>query len=951
MKQIYFQKKPDNPAFNLWKPIILLLGIVVCANMAFAQSEMTWTGATSNNFLIEDNWEPPGSPSGNNLTIPMQTDSSLAPHALEVTGSENVSINWMYVEFATEDTYQPTITINLDSNTDTFTVVTGWSSNCDYGFTGMIIKRGHYRYMKKNAPRLDEANCWLRVEGGIAEFYNLGMGQKSDGTRAGKIYISGDGQVIVGVGADNFFRYWEREDGQIEITENGKLIVNADFTSPFDNWINGGENYSVRRSYDAVTNVTTFSAVPSTYIGISNSDRQVMKNGEVTTDTLTLLETTAVTSAATYQWRYRKTGEDTYTNFTGEGANTIAFAPSFESSGTYFVSCLVDGTATDNEVEFYVVSNAISFLPAEFELQYVRIGEFGTTMTAAFTTTPSSVEWKYSTIPGGPYSSFEPAATTESFAPFFNETGNNYVVMEAVINGQTHTSTELLYNVESATSTGKELTWTGLISSDATEPANWSPVASFSKNSITINDLGDGANYPELTLSGNDTIYNIFHYGGTFTINQGVDGEVDTLNVRGGNVYIQAPLVLNNAAITYESLFWRIPTYTGQMTLNGSSTLDVLYVGSYDASILMGEKGTTNGDGGVLTLNDDSQVKMLAFFRMQPGVSDSSVIAVNDNALLFYRGDGRTEIQTYIDSTKIRCDDEGYVPTILYPYEYNDSIWTVVKARNTNAFSIEDDSRTFTTAGYETENAIGLVNTSGVSGWEWKWSTNVGGPWNSFEPAATGETCNPLFAESGDYYVIAVTTDGLETSNMKQVTVIEMAINPSEEQNIELGASCEQLDLSLSIPEGLTLLNGYWFYKDEFEIEYETGVSDTFYLPPFETAGTYYVYYFAEVQDENAVSYSLFSNIVTIVYGADAVNEMALGGFKIYPNPTTGTFYFDTTFESDYKVEILDLNGKVVFSKFCQAMSSEAVEFSRKGMYVVKLQTDNEIKISRLVVR
>ena len=323
--------------------IVITFSFAIMSFVANAQSTMTWTGVTSNNFFVDENWEPAGSPIDNDLIILMPDtttatgDPNASPYVVEVTGSENISVHTLETSYASEDAYQSYVLINLDSDDVTFTVKTGNSSNCDYSYTGVKVQKGHYYFTRSNGPRLDNMNCWLRVEGGIAEFSNLLMGNSNTPSKGGKIYISGSGKVVL---TDTFGRWYTgREDGQVEIIEEGVLEVNGNFVAPSENWINGGENYTIARSYNAITNKTIFTAKSSSYIGIENSDRQVLKTGEACTDTLKLLDTEAVISASSFQWRYRQKGETTFTNFSDSDKSN--FAPVFNGSGTCFslMSC------------------------------------------------------------------------------------------------------------------------------------------------------------------------------------------------------------------------------------------------------------------------------------------------------------------------------------------------------------------------------------------------------------------------------------------------------------------------------------------------------------------------------------------------------------------------------------------------------------------------------------
>nr|MDA3818368.1 hypothetical protein [Prolixibacteraceae bacterium] len=709
MRTFFLKRNTGIKTRNHWLSFALALGFMAFANISNAQVDMSWTGASSNNFVIEDNWDPAGSPEGNNVTIPMPDTTSATgspdaqPFAVEVTGAENISVNIMEIVYATENAYQSTFTVNLDNDETTFTNST---RDADYNHTGVIIKRGHYMYTRGNGARFDSDNSWLRVEGGIAEYYNLLMGNGNSPSSGGKLYISG-GEVRLN---DTFGRiYTGREDGQVEITGDGMLTISGNFIAPTENWINGGEDYSIKRGYDAVADKTTYTAVPASYIGIENSDRQVLKSGEASTDTLHLIQTSSVVDATTFEWRYRAEGQETYTSFTDD--NSATFAPQFDTPGTFFVSCLVDGVETENEVEFFVVSNAISFSPAEFPVQFVRIGENGTEITAEFTTTPTSMEWKYSHTPGGPYVSFDPVQTSATLAPSFEETGNTYVVMIAQIDGATHTSVELFYNVEEESTSGKSLTWTGLASEEGTNPANWNPVANPYKNSLAIGafDSPSTLPYPVYEPVGNDTISTFWvGPGAKMTINS-----QDTVNIRGGWQQAQGNLIIQNGIIT-NSGYFRLDRATGKVELYNDSKMFI-------EQLLMGERST---DGGTIHLNDNAVLHCLTLpGRVSPDTLQS-VTYISDNASIEYVGDVQSDVNVWISSAKIVCPDENFEPYVTFDGEL-----TIVTARNTNAFAIENASLDFTTPNTPISEDISLVNVDGITSWEWKWSESVNGPW------------------------------------------------------------------------------------------------------------------------------------------------------------------------------------------------------------------------------
>ena len=72
--------------------------------------------------------------------------------------------------------------------------------------------------------------------------------------------------------------------------------------------------------------------------------------------------------------------------------------------------------------------------------------------------------------------------------------------------------------------------------------------------------------------------------------------------------------------------------------------------------------------------------------------------------------------------------------------------------------------------------------------------------------------------------------------------------------------------------------------------------------------------------------------------------------FIVYPNPTSGMFSIETkNNEQISKIEIFDICGKLVY--FDQNPSSNKVAFDvKKGLYFVKILTNNIIKTSKIIV-
>lgn len=942
MKNLYnFVKMNGTSMCNSLRKAIPALGIAAFftfgASQTQAQTAMSWTGTENDRFTNENNWDPAGSIEGNNLTIPALYDTlgtQLYPNIPVLTGSTSYTVKEITVAFDKNlPNLQGKYIVDLENNDVSLTLDNGGA--IQYGSTGIVIKKGHVYF--NSYKRLDQVGNYIIVEGGIVEFKRfLIMRDGNNMSTGGHMTISG-GVVKMNGG---FHDRVNKTKNQITITGDGLLEVAGNYGSIAadieSGWINGGEEFSILRTYDAVANKTTYSAVPASSFLISNPDRQVIV-ANTSGAALSLIPTKRVTSAKSLTWKYRKQGETTFTAFT-DSVNVTSFAPTFTSSGVYYVICEgvdeADQIVKSQEVEFFIGSDAITINPL-FDIQYLRPAELGASLTATSTGTMSNVEWKYSTVPSGPYESFATPQTQATFVPSFDSVGNYYVVVEATIDAVKHTSFELFYLVESASTSGKALTWKGLVSNNFKDPANWSPVANTFKNSISVVafDSTSTAPYPIFETAGNDTISSLFvGAGATMTIKS-----QDTINVRGSWQQAQGTLNIESGVIVSTG-FFRIDRATGVVRLTGNSEL-------HTESLLMAD-GSNAVNGGSLHLEGNSKL----FCKNLPGriAADStqSITYISGQAQIFYEGDQRSTVNGWIEGLKIVCPTEGWVPYLLYDIEANK---TIVKARNANAFAIANDAKVFTTVNADLSEAITLTNVSGVTSWEWKYSHSINGPWVAFAPAQKDVAeFKPIFTEGGLYYIVAETSTGEITSNLKPIEVIALQIAPAIAQRLPINTNGDTL--SYTMPEGVTFVEGIWMILDADGNEINTGVADSIYVPTFAQPGLYQVLYSMQVKDEFGVDYFLQSNAVTFDVYIVGVDNFAASQLKMYPNPSKGVFYVNGG-QTDFNVEVISLEGKVLLSRYFTEGGEQAVHFNQKGVYLVKMTAEGSTKVGRLIVK
>ena len=129
-----------------------------------------------------------------------------------------------------------------------------------------------------------------------------------------------------------------------------------------------------------------------------------------------------------------------------------AYIPANTPSGTGYrimvksTSPVVEGSDNGSDLQIILLQNSIS----PTDTQFIDINQNGNPLTVNDNYTADSHEWKYATTSGGPYQSFNPAETGDTYTPNFADTGTYYVVCESYFNGNTITarSNEVMIKVE-----------------------------------------------------------------------------------------------------------------------------------------------------------------------------------------------------------------------------------------------------------------------------------------------------------------------------------------------------------------------------------------------------------------------------------------------------------------------------------------------------------------------
>ncbi|MCO5268579.1 MAG: T9SS type A sorting domain-containing protein [Brumimicrobium sp.] len=170
-------------------------------------------------------------------------------------------------------------------------------------------------------------------------------------------------------------------------------------------------------------------------------------------DDITASESPAADSR---EWKYATTSGGPYTSFSPAETGSV-YAPQFATADTYYVVCesTIDGiTITSDEVEVIVVEFTNEITPAT--TQHLLVNEAGDELTVTESPVVDSREWKFAISSGGPYTSFSPAETAETYTPLFATADTYYVVCESTIDGITITSDEVEIVVDETSSIATE---------------------------------------------------------------------------------------------------------------------------------------------------------------------------------------------------------------------------------------------------------------------------------------------------------------------------------------------------------------------------------------------------------------------------------------------------------------------------------------------------------------
>ena len=471
------------------------------------------------------------------------------------------------------------------------------------------------------------------------------------------------------------------------------------------------------------------------------------------------------------EWKYSTTSGGPYQSFaTPETGKT--YTPNFSSTGTYYVVCETtfgSTVKTSNEVQITVTGYTCAISPAV--PQFLATNQDGQILTATENETPDSREWKFSITQGGPYISFSPAETGQTYTPNFSNKGIYYVVCQSDFGGTIVTSNEVKILVDTNAS-NYILTFGGndsfYVKDDNQDYINISDNWTI-ETWVRVDDYQSGT-YP--VIMDRDACFSLYvqadnddDFSIAFVKRDASDNIVASLSSAN----------LSSVEFNFGEWYHIAADYDGttaKLFINGtevaSSTDDFSLRSATSDYINIGCRYRSGYERFFTGAMENIQISKKAryssdftpqFFAQQQA-DTNSVFCLNledaPNSQLF-------DFSGHFDNIELRNSPNN--PQWANKYETN-----ISPTDDQNIVQNQDgDSLTVS------ENAI-------ITSREWKYSTTQGGPYQSFATPETGKSYTPNFASTGTYYVVCQSV-----INGQTVTSNEVKINVSEPATITTG--------------------------------------------------------------------------------------------------------------------------------------------------------------------
>lgn len=420
------------------------------------------------------------------------------------------------------------------------------------------------------------------------------------------------------------------------------------------------------------------------------------------------------------------------------------------------------------------------------------------------------------------------------------------------------------------------ITWTGNVSSDVNALENWEPNSAIAGNHLTVPTdfyLTGAKLFPVVTGSedisvqrcyinmpdsldddADPTTPKIWMSSGLMTINLD-EGKTFLINESGSSATIWGNInyVVNSGTLRVRPQF-RMQNDSSQLVVKGTGI--ALIENSYWS---MGDSNTPVKGGRIVISGNGKVVASYVPNRMRvDNLKEGGQIIITENGVMQVKANW--DCQSLIDKGIIN-GGENY--NVIREYDVLANI-TTLRAVPSSSFVIIDTNRQVLLAGEE-GSQIKLLQTTAVKNMKsfvWKYGTSPVGPFDmTFTPGLTNDTINPIFTNSGIFYLVC---EGTKADDSKVITENyvnifvgsdKISFTPDADQWLKIG----QTGATITANATGTVTNQEWLWSSVPNGPYNsfpTAVTTNEYTPMGDST-TYYIVYKANINGTEELSSEL----------------------------------------------------------------------------------------------
>jgi hypothetical protein len=380
------------------------------------------------------------------------------------------------------------------------------------------------------------------------------------------------------------------------------------------------------------------------------------------------------------------------------------------------------------------------------------------------------------------------------------------------------------------------LTWTGAVSTDGTDPANWEPQQAIAGNILVIDSIAKVTSGRMPVFAGSENIeINALTLNATGVMTIAFDDSLDLFNVT--TEYFEPHGTIN---VNRGTLQGRRVHIEDTLTVINVNSGGLLVARKY---LFMSGDGNDRPTAGYLNISGTGKViwtnEQVGGFGRFPTDTTTGVITLYPMGTLDLYGNQSVFCNQLKAKNQIMAA-AGYDVVIKYDEAAD---YTYVSIRDKMAFVIEPTADQFLVTN-EAGSKIGMVQNDGYAAtttFNWQYSTTSGSGYQSFSPAVTTDSIEAVFDTPGKYFVVCV-GDGTKTSNevIFFVGSDKVTIAPGGQQFLRPGMD----GAMLAVTRDAVITSVEWKWSatpGEGHVSFTPAATGDEFTPNFDTEGLYYV--------------------------------------------------------------------------------------------------------------